>query len=417
MPNEIPRLTILHRLAQPWAVRCQRRRAAGGGLDVRDTPSFLWAREYDRPGTAQQTPLFLLRHITQESDRVAHPVFGSQSLEPGPIVALAADVQRNVGACGTRGGNRTDRKFHSFITLQSAQVQECRAWRARRCRIGSIRLGIHAGMNDDYPLRLDASPNQVFPRALGNGVKSHVLIHPGNRPLRCPHHRRHGNARLGERGGSEEMWHDRDERQPRESRKKERNLVDVLDDHVERRLAERPPHCAAGAQGEAVPTPDARDLDPVHQSLGHAIGPAARDEAHVVPPPQLGDPAEQLVEMDFGATGLRILPIVSVDEQNPHSSPVSRATAPNTPLINLGARDPANQWASFTASSMTTRDGVDASSSSARASRRMLRSTAPTRSSRQCSAASAIRRSNSGSPAMALAARSAPRSYPLGAPP
>src|SRR6266545_1620775 len=415
MRNEIPRLTVLHRLAQPWAVRGQRRRAAGGGLDVRDTPSFLWTREYDRPGTAQQTPLLLLRYVTQESDRVAHPVFCGQPLEPGPIVALAADVQRNVGACGTRGGNRADRKFHSFITLQSTQVQECRVWRARRCRIGSIRLGIHAGMNDDYPLRLDASPNQVVPRAFGNGVKSRVLVHPGNRPLGRPYHRRHGNAGLGERGGSEQMWHDRHERQPCEGRKKERNLVDVLDDHVERRLAQRPPHRAAGAQGEAVPTADACDVDPVHQNLGHTIGPAARDEAHVVPP--LGDPTEQLVEMDFGATGLRILPIVPVDEQNSHSAPVSRATASSTPLMKPGARDPANQWASFTASSMTTRDGVDASSSSARASRRMLRSTAPTRSSRQCSAASAIRRSNSGRPAMALAARSAPRSYPRGARP
>src|SRR5258706_15235749 len=120
MRNEMPQLAILPRRAHPWAFRCRRRRAPGGGLDVRDTPSFLWAREYDRPGTAQQTPLFLLRHITQESARVAPPVFGSQPLEPGPIVALAADVQRNVGACGTRGGNRTDRKFHPFITLQSA---------------------------------------------------------------------------------------------------------------------------------------------------------------------------------------------------------------------------------------------------------------------------------------------------------
>src|SRR5258705_1140921 len=171
MRNEIPRLTILHRLAQPWAVRCQRRRAAGGGLDVRDPPPFLWAREYDRPGTAQQTPLLLLRHVTQESDRVAHAVFCGQPLEPGPIVALAADVQRNVGACGTRGGNRTDRKFHSFIMLQSAQVQECRAWRARRYTIASIRVRIHARMNDDYPLGLDASPNQALPRALRNAVK------------------------------------------------------------------------------------------------------------------------------------------------------------------------------------------------------------------------------------------------------
>src|SRR5438105_3144634 len=65
-------------------------------------------------------------------------------------------------------------------------------------------------------------------------------------------------------------------------------------------------------------------------------------------------------------------------------------------------------------SSTTTRGGVAPSASSASARRRMLFSTTPTRSSRQCSAASATRRSNSGSPAIALAARSAPRSKPSG---
>src|SRR5437763_1590034 len=112
--------------------------------------------------------------------------------------------------------------------------------------------------------------------------------------------------------------------------------------------------------------------------------------------------------------GVWILAVVPVDQQDPHSAPNSRATASSTPFTNAGALAPANQWASFTASSMTTRGGVAPSASSASARRRMLFSTTPTRSSRQCSAASATRRSNSGSPAIALAARSAPRSKPSG---
>src|SRR5256885_17029786 len=94
----------------------------------------------------------------------------------------------------------------------------------------------------------------------------------------------------------------------------------------------------------------------------------------LVPPAPGGDAAEQLVKVDFGTTGLRILSIVPIDDQDPHSAPVLRATASSTPLMKPGARAPANQCASFTASSMTTRDGVDASSGSASASRRMLRS-------------------------------------------
>src|SRR5438552_4922092 len=103
-----------------------------------------------------------------------------QSFQAGPIVTLSANIERHVGACGTRGGKRTDRKFHSFITLQSAQVQERGAWRARRRRVGSIRLGIHAWMNDDDPLRSDASSHEIVPRALGNGVKSGLSVYPRN---------------------------------------------------------------------------------------------------------------------------------------------------------------------------------------------------------------------------------------------
>src|SRR5439155_1643436 len=96
--------------------------------------------------------------------------------------------------------------------------------------------------------------------------------------------------------------------------------------------------------------------------------------------------------VDLGAAGMRILAVVPVDQQDPHSAPYSRATASSTPFTNAGALAPANQWASFTASSITTRGGVAPSASSARARRKMLFSTTPTRSRRQCSAASATRR-------------------------
>ena len=86
------------------------------------------------------------------------------------------------------------------------------------------------------------------------------------------------------------------------------------------------------------------------------------------------------------------------------SAPVSRATASRTPLMNPGARAPANQCASFTASSITTREGVDASSSSGEREPQdvALRRRPPARAA-NARAASVMRRSKSGRPAIALA--------------
>src|SRR6266576_3081454 len=270
-------------------------------------------------------------------------------------------------------------------------------------------------MNNRDPFFRNAPPNQVVPRALRNRVKARTFVDPRNGQFRGPDDRRQWSGGLGEGRGAKEMRHDRYERQRRQRRQEEGNLIDVLDDDVEWPRAQRAAHRAPAAPREAMPVADARDVDLVDGGLRSASRPAARDQVDLVSP--LGNPAEQLMQVDLGPAGLRILPIVPVDQQNSHSAPVSRATASSTPLMNAGAREPANQCASFTASSITTREGVDASSSSASASRRMLRSTTPTRSSRQCSVAPAIRASNSGRPAIAFAARSAPRSYPLGARP
>ena len=172
-------------------------------------------------------------------------------------------------------------------------------------------------------------------------MKTGPAIHPGNRQLRSPHDRRQRGPRLRESGRAEQVWHDRHERQPGQRGEKERDLVDVLDDDVERALAQRVPHRPAPTQREAVPPRHTRHVDPVHAGLRRAARPTAGNQLNLMTPP--GDPAEQLVQMDFGATGLRVFAVVPVDEQDPHSAPVSRATASSTPLMNAGARAPANQ--------------------------------------------------------------------------
>src|SRR6185436_14121192 len=198
-------------------------------------------------------------------------------------------------------------------------------------------------------------------------------------------------------------------------RQEQGKLVHVFDHDVVSPLGQGPAHGAAAEQREAVPAAHALHADAVQLGAPRPARPAARNQIDLVPPSR--QPAEQGVQVDLRASGVRVVAVVPVDEQDPHSAPDSRATASSTPLTNPGAFAPANQCASLTASSITTRAGVTPSAISARASRRMLRSTTPTRSNRQCSAASATRRSNSRCPATACAARSAPRSYASGARP
>src|SRR5439155_112273 len=258
----------------------------------------------------------------------------------------------------------------------------------------------------------DPPPHQVVARAVGDRVERRAPVHARDQALCRPHGRRDRPARFGERRRAEQVRHDHTERQVGQLGQIERQLVDILDDDVVGVRAQQAPDGAAGVQPERVTPAAAVHAHPVEHGLAGAPRPAARHQVDAMPP--LDQPAEDLVEVDFGAAGVWILAVVPVDQQDPHSAPNSRATASSTPFTNAGALAPANQWASFTASSMTTRGGVAPSASSASARRRMLFSTTPTRSSRQCSAASATRRSNSGSPAIALAARSAPRSKPSG---
>jgi hypothetical protein len=42
--------------------------------------------------------------------------------------------------------------------------------------------------------------------------------------------------------------------------------------------------------------------------------------------------AEDLVQMDLGAAGLRVLAILPVDDEEPQSRPISRASASRTPF-------------------------------------------------------------------------------------
>ena len=82
------------------------------------------------------------------------------------------------------------------------------------------------------------------------------------------------------------------------------------------------------------------DLDPIHQLVARCTGPAGGEEGDGVSAGR--EAAEDLVQMRLGASGLRIEPILPVEEEELHrpaAPPVvstSRITASRTPFTKRG---------------------------------------------------------------------------------
>ena len=115
----------------------------------------------------------------------------------------------------------------------------------------------------------------------------------------------------------------------------ERHLVHVLDEEVER------PAARAGAEGVARQEREACGACPRActrcrraSRCGSAAGPAAAEQRDLVPARR--EPAEDLVQVDLGAAGLRIVAVLPVDEEQPHyMRPMRRARASSTPFTNF----------------------------------------------------------------------------------
>ena len=88
--------------------------------------------------------------------------------------------------------------------------------------------------------------------------------------------------------------------------------------------------------------------DPVHLYAvelrpRRRAGPAAAEEVDLMP--LLRETPEDFMQVDLGATGLWIVAVLPVHEQDPHttsspSRPILRASASRTPLTNFALRMP-----------------------------------------------------------------------------
>ena len=102
------------------------------------------------------------------------------------------------------------------------------------------------------------------------------------------------------------------------SRRVQRNLVHVFDQHVQRRcdVSEHPIEVSVCEQWERVPSSDAVHLDAVEPRVRGTSRPAPTEESNVMP--GACETTEYFVHVNLGAAGLRIVTVLPVEEQNAH---------------------------------------------------------------------------------------------------
>src|SRR5690606_10139037 len=187
-------------------------------------------------------------------------------------------------------------------------------------------------------------------------------------------------------------------------RREQRDLVQVLDHDVELEVPEVAAVIGRCRQTECMAPARAVHVHPVHDLALRGARPAGNEQRHLVAPRR--EPAEDLVQVGLGAPRAGVQPVLPVHDEDLQDRPPSRGrrscgrccriSASSTPLTKRGLSTVPYFSARTMASWMETGDGTSSTYRiSAAATRRMLRSMAARRSSRQlvsaaCSAASIV---------------------------
>src|SRR5688500_20091507 len=98
------------------------------------------------------------------------------------------------------------------------------------------------------------------------------------------------------------MRHEREHAPSTPSRRKEWHLVDVLDEHVVRMVAEQPPIRATRERRPRQTRADPDDVDTVERRPRGAARPSTAEQGNGGP--ACRESAKDLMEMDLGASGL-----------------------------------------------------------------------------------------------------------------
>src|SRR6185436_7171715 len=145
---------------------------------------------------------------------------------------------------------------------------------------------------------------------------------------------------LAECGRAEEVVHQHHQWAPDPVRREERDLVEVFDYDVEALGGQAAAVVGRGGEGERMAAAGAVDPHPVGRIDRLRAGKARAEQAHLVPARR--QPAEDLVEVDLGAAGVRVGQVLPVDDEQLHRGPAAasgatrRITASSTPFTKRG---------------------------------------------------------------------------------
>jgi hypothetical protein len=122
---------------------------------------------------------------------------------------------------------------------------------------------------------------------------------------------------LGKSSGAKEVGDNGTERQPGSGCKKERELVDVLNQNVRSFQCDctfdrRPPN-----EGKTVPAAYSLDIDSFDFCSPCGPGPARTNHSHAVA--SCRQPSEDLEQVDLGSAGMRIGQVLPVDDEDVHT--------------------------------------------------------------------------------------------------
>jgi hypothetical protein len=152
-------------------------------------------------------------------------------------------------------------------------------------------------------------------RAFAYRLERHVPVHPWDWSFSQPDRRGHRCGELLKRRSPEEVRDHGDHWSPRPARRVERDLVDVLDEHVEGPPVEGAAVRAARLEGKRPAGAHADHLHPIERHVWCAAAPTTTQQHHLVTARR--EAAENLVQVCFGAASLRVVPVLPVDDQNP----------------------------------------------------------------------------------------------------
>jgi len=303
---------VLHRVPQSGRIGGHHRHSTGVGLDDGQSPPLLGGGIHRHPGAVQPAHLLLMAHLAGEPDRFPDPQFPRQVLQRRTMVPLPDNDQPGCGQNGVHQRQRAQKVLDALVTLEPAEMTDQRL-RAPLCGRDSIavvvdRIGQQLDRGGDPQLP------QLGPRALRDHREGGPAVNPQGQPLRPVDIAGRKQGGLQVDAAAEEVVHDGEQGFPHKAGGEEGDLVQVIDDHVER----LPPAQAAigGRDGEIEEIARAAADDPyaVDLLLGRRSGEGGAEESDRVA--HRRNPAKDFVKMDLRPSGEGVADILPVDDQD-----------------------------------------------------------------------------------------------------